>query len=132
MPSLPQTSWRTRSANKVRSTHLTEFLLFKSISKPGDQRCHIIGNQFGGSGSVFNFFPCNGSLNGGLLNVFKTDLKKFVAAQPYSSFKLKVSFEYNDAAFPNRPSKMIYEFFDNANSPINLPGYGTIKEFLNP
>jgi hypothetical protein len=108
--------------------------LFKSISKPGDQRCHIIGNQFGGSGSVFNFFPCNDTLNGGDLNKFETALKNFVVSQPYSSFKLKVTFTYDTtSAYPNRPTKMLYEFFDNSGNPISLPNnIGTFKEFVNP
>jgi PKD domain/DNA/RNA non-specific endonuclease len=108
--------------------------LFDAVKKQGDQRCHIIGKQFGGSGSVFNFFPCQGSLNGGALAQFETALKREVNALSTPSLKLKVTFEYNDVAFPNRPSKMIYEYLDNNNQPINLndPRFTNPMTFLNP
>jgi hypothetical protein len=107
--------------------------LFDAIKKTGDERCHILGKQFGGSGSMFNFFPCNGVLNNGDLKAFEIALKNHINTLGLPSFKLKVSFTYDTtSAFPNRPTKMLYEYFDNVSNPINLPGYNTFKEFLNP
>jgi Tol biopolymer transport system component len=106
--------------------------LFDAIKKPGDQRCHIAGKQFGGGGSVFNFFPCGSLLNQGRLNQFETTLKNEVSALNLPSFNLKVKFEYNDLQFPNRPSKMIYEYFDNNNNRITIPNFTNPMPFDNP